>query len=122
MRVYILMAMICCHIVEDFGIQGILSKFKQKSFWYEYDFKYHNDWFISLLEHAFENSFLMMLPIAIYYRFNITDEFIFWFICNFIFHAIIDHWKCNKLQINLLTDQCLHLMWIVLTWHSLVIV
>lgn len=122
MRVYILLAMIFCHIVEDYGIQGILSQFKQKSFWKDKDFLYHNDWIISIIEHGFENTFMMMLPIAIYYKFQLNELYFIWFAWNWICHCIIDHYKCNKLQINLIRDQSLHMFWIILTWFNLVMI
>lgn len=122
MRVYILLAMIFCHIVEDYNIQGILAQFKQKSFWKDKDFLYHNDWIISIIEHGFENTFIMMLPIAIYYKFQLNESYFIWFVWNWMWHCIIDHYKCNKLQINLIRDQSLHMFWIILTWFNLVII
>lgn len=122
MRVYILLAMIFCHIVEDYNIQGILAQFKQKSFWKDKDFLYHNDWIISIIEHGFENTFMMMLPIAIYYKFQLNESYFIWFIWNWAWHCIIDNYKCNKLQINLIRDQSLHMFWIILTWFNLVII
>ena len=107
--------MILLHIIDDFVLQPIcLSKLKQKSFWesyvkdselYKYDYK------VALIIHGLSWSIIihipfMLLPINEYW-------ILFSVIINAIFHAWIDDKKANKLSINLLTDQIIHLFQII---------
>ena len=107
-KIYILLAMIFCHIVDDYYLQGPLAKFKQKSWWEEnYPAKmYKYDYIIALLEHAFSWTFMMMLPL---------------FIANLIIHSIIDYMKANMKIINLTVDQLLHILQILITWLILIV-
>lgn len=114
---FVLLAMIFCHIIDDFNLQGIMCQLKQKSWWKENapDAKYKYDYIMTLALHSFSWAFMVMLPIAIYQHFDIGIDFIIFLIANIIIHAIIDHIKANLLKINLTTDQLLHLMQIVIT-------
>ena len=111
----IFLLMILLHIIDDFVLQPIsLSKLKQKTFWESYlkDSKlYKNDYKVALIIHGLSWSIIvhtpfMLLPI---------NEFwiLFSVIINAIFHAWIDDKKANKLSINLLTDQIIHLFQII---------
>ena len=117
--------MIFCHIVDDFYLQGILAKMKQKSWWKEqvkedYWF-YRHDYIPALLAHAFSWAFMIMLPIAIYLHLHIGIPFIIYFIMNMITHAIVDNLKVNQGVMNLCFDQVTHIMQIIITWAVLVI-
>ena len=121
MNVLILLAMIFLHIVDDYYLQGILAKLKQKSWWEENapDLLYKNDYIIALIEHAFSWSFMIMLPIMI--KMMYTKEVNYWlyiscFLVNLIIHAFVDHAKANKRSINLVTDQLIHIVQVIITW------
>lgn len=132
-KIFILIAMILLHIVEDFHLQGILANMKQKSWWDKQiiDFppkkanKYRKDYIISLIIHSLENSIFITLPIIIndlYYTFTVNKDnslWITWMIyiwLNSYYHYLIDDLKCNKMKINLIIDQLLHLVMIVFIW------
>ena len=91
---------------------------KQKKWWEEqkeYKKLYGRDYIPALIEHSFSWTFMMMLPIAVALRFNIG----WWslaYIANMAIHAFIDDLKANKLKINLVTDQSIHLAQIIVTW------
>lgn len=125
MKIAILLAMIFMHIFEDYFIQVSLARLKQKKTWEEDPIGskplYKHDYIIALIEHGFENVFMMMLPIMIYEKFNIDLGFILLFITNTIAHSIVDHEKCNEYKINLIQDQCVHLACIIITWIVLVL-
>ena len=122
MVVVVLVAMMFCHIIDDFKMQGILASMKQRKWWKENapDEMYKNDYIIALLEHAFSWTFMIMLPIAIYKTFNITIAFAILFVINVAIHAIIDDLKANKKKINLLTDQYIHILQIAVTFIILI--
>lgn len=130
-KIFILIAMILLHIIEDFHFQGILANMKQKSWWDKQivDFppkkanKYRKDYVISLIIHSLENSIFIVLPIIIdqlIYTFTTNPNnsyFIMWIayiLFNTIAHSYIDDLKCNKLKINLVIDQLLHFITIIL--------
>lgn len=120
--------MIFLHIIDDFCLQGILAKMKQKSWWDEqnkpwtekYWLKHRYDWLPPLICHAFEWSFMILLPILVYSWDMMTPKSISIFMTllvqNTIVHAYIDHSKCNLMVINLVTDQSIHITQIVVTW------
>lgn len=115
--VYILLAMIFLHILDDFCLQGILASMKQRVWWIRqggYNRIYKNDYIISLIIHSFSWSFMFMLPLMILGM----NEYIYLvlFILNVLLHTIVDHMKCNKLRINLVQDQLFHLFQIVITF------
>lgn len=107
--------MILLHIIDDFVLQPIcLSKLKQKSFWDPYlkDGKlYKNDYKVALIIHGLSWSIMIHIPFMLL---PINEWWILWsVITNAIFHAWIDNEKANKLSINLLTDQIIHLCQII---------
>ena len=121
MKLFILLAMIFCHITDDFYLQGILVNLKQKQWWKDNypDDLYKSDWIISLLLHSFSWSFMIHLPIAIYCIANNIDCWLGYFVSvltNTIIHAIIDHFKANKLSMSLTVDQIFHLLQIIMVW------
>jgi hypothetical protein len=118
MNIFILLAMIFLHIIDDYKLQGILASMKQKKWWLEqkeYKDLYKNDYIMALVEHSFSWAFMIMLPIAFTLNFNISWWLIA-YIINFTVHAFVDDLKANKFKINLVTDQLIHLAQIVTTW------
>ncbi|MBQ8218383.1 MAG: hypothetical protein IJZ79_03665 [Bacilli bacterium] len=121
-KLIILLTMIYCHILDDFHLQGIMKYMKQKSWWQEQttDEKYRHDYLIVLALHAFSWTFAILLPIIAYTLINDIYVNIYTFLLvfgiNWTIHFIIDNEKANKLSINLVTDQFIHLIQIIITW------
>ena len=118
MIIFILLAMLFCHIIDDFYLQGILASMKQKIWWRkqeQYKEKYKYDYIIALIIHSFSWVFMIMLPIVIYLKFNLSWLYLAYPI-NLIIHAIVDDLKANKLKINLVTDQSIHIIQIIIIW------
>ncbi len=119
--VYVFLIMILLHIIDDFVLQPIcLSKLKQKSFWEPYvkdDEKYKFDYKVALVIHALSWAIMIHLPLM----FIVSNEILVLIsvIINTAIHAWIDDEKANKLNINLLVDQMLHLLQICLVWALL---
>lgn len=114
-----LLFMIFMHIVDDYYLQGCLANMKQKSWWKShpnYSEKYKLDYIVALAMHSFSWSFCVMLPVAIYNRFDCGIIFYICFIANILTHAITDNEKANRFTINLVQDQMIHLMQILLTF------
>ena len=117
-KIFILIAMIFLHIIDDYKLQGILASMKQKKWWKEqkeYKSMYKYDYIIALLTHSFSWSFMIMLPIAFVLIFDIG----WWaiaYVINMIIHGVVDDLKANKFKINLITDQSIHLVQIIVTW------
>ena len=115
---FILLAMLFMHIIDDYKLQGILASMKQKIWWEEqkgYKPLYKYDYIPALIEHSFSWTFMIMLPIAIYLKFDIG----WWsiaYIVNIAIHAFVDDLKANRFKINLVIDQIIHIIQIVLTW------
>lgn len=117
-KIFILIAMIFLHIIDDYKLQGILASMKQKKWWKEqkeYKSMYKYDYIIALLTHSFSWSFMIMLPIAFALKFDIG----WWaiaYVINMIIHGVVDDLKANKFKINLIIDQSIHLVQIIVTW------
>jgi len=118
------LAMLFFHIWDDYGRQGILASLKQKQWWREqkeYNEKYKNDWIAALLCHSLSWSIMIHIPVFIYLFFfgALTQPAVIYSIILIIFncgvHAYIDDLKCNKYKINLIQDQCLHIIQILFT-------
>lgn len=117
MNLFIILAMIFCHIVDDYYLQGWLASAKQKKWWEENAPQklYNHDYIMALIMHSISWSFMIMLPIAISMSFNVSMLFVIVFILNAVIHALVDNLKANKLQISLITDQLIHLLQIFVT-------
>lgn len=119
--IYIFLIMILLHIIDDFVLQPIcLSKLKQKSFWKPYvkdDKKYKFDYKVALVIHALSWAIMIHLPLM----FIVSNEILVLVsvAINTAIHAYIDDEKANKLNINLLEDQLIHLIQIGATWALL---
>lgn len=111
----VLLCMWYLHLIDDYVLQGILAKLKQRDFWTPYGKKYQADYGIALLEHGFMNAFLVHIPIYIWLCKNEPTLFASIFLFG-ILHAIIDDWKANDKRLNLLQDQILHILLILLWW------
>lgn len=121
--IFIFITMIFLHIHDDFRAQGILAQFKQKKWWEENcpGEMYKHDWVISLIAHSFRWTFMILLPPTVYaYIIGIDFNFylgiyLFMFILNCFFHALVDHMKANVFAYNLVQDQLLHVFQILCT-------
>ena len=117
-KIFVLLAMIFLHIIDDYKLQGILASMKQKKWWEEqkeYKKLYKYDYIPALIEHSFSWTFMVMLPIAVMLRFDI-GWWVIAYIMNMIIHAFVDDLKANKFKINLVVDQTIHIIQIVVTW------
>jgi hypothetical protein len=68
LKTILLLAILFCHIVDDYYLQGWLASAKQKSWWEKNapDNLYKNDYIMALCEHAFSWTFMIMLIPTIY--------------------------------------------------------
>ena len=116
-KLFTLLLMIFCHIVDDYYLQGWLASAKQKKYWQENapDKLYRYDYICALIMHSFSWAFMIMLPFAYSLSFSINVSFLIVFIVNAAIHAVVDDLKANKRRINLWEDQIIHLVQIVLT-------
>ena len=114
--------MLFCHIVDDYYLQGWLASAKQKSWWEKNNPNplYKNDYIAALFEHAFSWTFMIHLPLIVVMvitgKFITHSLFLLLFIINWGIHIITDDAKANKLIINLILDQSIHICQILLTW------
>ena len=115
--------MIFCHIVDDYYLQGWLASAKQKKWWEENapNELYKNDYKVALLVHSFSWAFSINLPVLVYALFfqilpTIILPYFVLLVINMIIHCIVDNLKANKLKINLLTDQIIHLIQVLISW------
>jgi hypothetical protein len=124
-------AMIFCHIIDDYNLQGILASMKQKSWWENNvddldNTIYKHDYIAALLCHAFSWSCMIHLPILVYKLYTHNHNLDSYLVCsilgNFILHAIIDNLKANRKTINLILDQMSHIVQIMLTWIGFVMI
>lgn len=114
---FIVLLMVFCHIIDDYYLQGILASLKQRSWWKEHApvKLYRHDYLMALAMHGFSWAFMVMLPIAAYMNFHPSPLFYILFAVNWAAHAFIDDLKANRLKINLITDQLLHIVQILVT-------
>jgi hypothetical protein len=135
--------MLLMHYIEDFHLQGCLANLKQKKWWEKevaenlfhckYDenrprrkallrySRYKNDYKMSLFVHSIENALFVMLPLIVdtlisEYTHHVQNIWILFvpsvvLIC--VSHYLIDDSKANKMKINLVQNQLLHLGFIV---------
>ena len=115
--------MLFCHIIDDYYLQGWLASAKQKKWWEENapDNLYKNDYKVALLVHSFSWAFSINLPVLVYALFfqllpTIILPYFILLVANMIIHYIVDNLKANKLKINLITDQNIHLFQILISW------
>ena len=121
--IIMLISMIFLHNIADYLVQTkFIAKFKQRKNWEEYDTKgyYKYDYIVILLVHSFSWSIITFFPILFEFQ-NVMDYSII-VIGNTLIHAYIDDLKCNKLKINLIQDQLIHILQIVLIFILFVII
>lgn len=113
-----LILMFFLHIVDDFYLQGILAKLKQKDWWKKNapNPLYQYDYIVGLIVHSFSWAFMIMLPFAIQQHFDFTIQYYVVLVFNVVVHAITDNFKANRKTINLIEDQTMHVIQIILTW------
>ena len=121
-KIVVLIAMIWLHIIDDYYLQGILAKLKQKSWWkdhapnelYRYDYK------IALFEHAFSWTCAIMIPatVCMLTGFIQADllKYVSLFVVNVVLHIYIDNEKANRYSISLVIDQSMHFIQVICTW------
>lgn len=115
--------MLFCHVFDDFFLQNCLSDLKTRVFWSKWtqeNSSYKNDYIAALIMHSISWSFMIMLPLAIRYSFNVPILFGILFIVNVVIHAYVDNLKANKYKINLIQDQSIHILQIILTFLILI--
>ena len=124
----LILAMLFCHIVDDYYLQGWLASAKQKKWWEQNapNPLYKNDYIMALVEHAFSWTFMIHVPIILYsiilgYLPNIY-LFIAVFTINWMIHMITDNAKANLRKINLIQDQWIHIAQIFVTWVIYVVI
>ena len=115
-----LLTMIFLHIVDDYYLQGWLASAKQKKWWLENSPNklYRYDYLWALFMHSFSWTFMVTLPITI--KCSSCIRFYILILLNIIIHGFVDNLKANKLKINLIQDQLIHLLQIVITFLLLV--
>ena len=116
MKIFILVLMLFMHVVDDYYLQGILASMKQKQWWIKNypNNKYKYDYIVALITHAFSWAVMTTAPLII---FQLGNVFVYiGFFINWIIHAIVDDFKANKLKINLIQDQTIHILQIVGLW------
>lgn len=125
MKGLILIAMIFCHIVDDYYLQGWLASAKQKEWWQTNapNSLYKYDYIMALFMHSFSWTCSIMIIPTIYIMMGNGELYpaLIIFIINVMIHMFVDNLKANEKLINLVTDQCLHLCQIFLTWFYLVL-
>lgn len=106
-----LILMIFCHLVDDYILQGWLASAKQKVWWKKNAPKelYKDDYKVALIEHAFMNATMVHIPVYLFLSKDLP-VLIVTFLYVLVTHALIDNEKANKLSINLITDQVLHIL------------
>lgn len=122
LKTILLLAMLFCHIVDDYYLQGWLASAKQKTRWEKNapDKLYSKDYIMALCEHAFSWTFMIMIIPSIYTYFNPCDIsyklYIAMFCLNWVIHCIVDNFKANVKSINLIHDQLIHISQVLITW------
>lgn len=116
-KIYIFLIMVFLHIVDDYYLQGWLASAKQKKWWEQNAPQqiYKHDYIMALVMHSLSWSFMIMLPIAISLKFTFSWFYLIAFLINATVHGFVDNLKANKLKINLIQDQTIHIVQIIAT-------
>ncbi len=111
------MWMLFMHCIGDFLLQKEwLANYKQKSTWEkhpQYNDKYKCDYIVPLFVHSFIYSVCINIQ-PLFMHWKVIGIIPAWWavIASTVVHMIIDHLKANKMKINLIQDQALHIVWI----------
>ena len=131
MSILVFLFMVLMHIVEDFHVQGILAKMKQKNWWYgalwdsvaesskealpvedidkkveEQYPKYRYDYIPALMIHAFEWSMFIHIPLMVWYGWTLGIPFetnVVWLFIGSIAVNTLCHAYVDNLKANELT-------------------
>lgn len=119
----ILLAMIFCHIVDDYYLQGWLASAKQRKWWKDNspDKLYEDDYIMALFMHGFSWTFMIMLVPMLLNINSLSILYVFAFGINLLTHAVVDNAKANLKMLNLIQDQLIHLCQIYVTWLIFVV-
>lgn len=117
----VLAGMLLMHTVADFHLQGSMAELKQQKEWAEYSPKYCHDYLAALALHGLEWSLCLMLPVVAFNGWQVTPLIGGLILLNAGVHAVIDDLKCNRLRINLVQDQMLHLVQILATFTAVIV-
>ena len=81
-KIFVLLWMLFNHVLDDYFLQGCLANMKQRDWWKTNypDNKYKYDYIAALFMHSLSWSFMIMLPIATFFSFNIDSFFFFMFL------------------------------------------
>ena len=126
--IFWLLLLLCMwmHVLDDFVLQkACLCELKQRDWWQKligHEFKatkYAQDYIMALVMHAISWSVSIALPLILYslYTGMALDCLFFWTACcvNAVIHAFVDDMKANRLMLNLVDDQAIHIVQIVVT-------
>jgi hypothetical protein len=112
---FLFLIMVVLHVIADYICQtDVMAKYKQKKSWDGLAKQYEYDYIVFLCVHSILWSAIVFLPLLFYTNYNTVIYYDIVMI-NTIIHMIIDDLKCNKLKINLIVDQVLHLIQMQLT-------
>lgn len=122
-KVFLLLAMIFAHIVDDYYLQGWLASAKQREWWIKNapEPLYRYDYVAALIMHSMSWSFVILLPIAFSNKFCVDAIFAVAFLANTVVHGFVDNLKANRKKISLIQDQMIHCVQIIVTFMVLVI-
>lgn len=129
-KIFVFLAMIFLHIMNDFNMQGRFFKLKRKQYWeeqfvhakdpYAEFYMYRNDYKACIIAHSFSWAFLVELPVIAYalWKNNLIMSIIYIasILVNTVIHSAIDNLKDNEYKISLTVDQQLHFCQVLLTW------
>mgnify|MGYP004653094531 CR=1 FL=1 len=127
----LLVAMIWCHLDNDFRKQGILASMKQKSWWEQqdgYNDMYKHDYIAALWTHAIWWGIELHIPVIAYiwYKGQLTPAHIWLLVtvmvAQIMIHKSIDDAKANQKLINLIIDQALHVFQILTSFVCALII
>lgn len=119
MEYFVFVAMVFCHVVDDYVLQApCLCDLKQKSWWSKNApaRKYENDYMMALLMHSASWAFMISLPAAIYSWKYLGPWYLTTFCINTSIHYVVDDLKANRGKLNLIQDQFIHIIQIVVTF------
>lgn len=71
--------------------------------------------------HSFSWAFLTLVPLVLYLQ-SLYIGLCITLVINAIIHCIVDDLKANKLKINLMADQTIHILQLIITWIVFVII
>lgn len=113
----ILTLMLLGHLVSDYTLQGWLADGKQKKWWQkicggEIPNKYKHDYIAALICHSLYWSIFICAP------FCASPWFLAAVAVNATIHAVVDDLKANRMKLNLIQDQLLHLGQILITFTA----